>query len=176
LKKTSKNEVIIMGRSKYSTDEIYEIFIHGAEMCHLCGRRLELGAYGVNDHPRGWEVEHGNPLSRGGTETLRNLRPACIKCNRSKGSKTTAEYRKTRDDEGYYSSSLRIDDLKFRLDRIKHRKKTSKFIQGPCVRCEKMLEMPNCGLSGSAGWDLYEDERKNTYLICNRCARKLGAR
>lgn len=34
-----------------------------------------------------WEVDHSVPKSRGGTDYLRNLVPACIDCNRLKGTR-----------------------------------------------------------------------------------------
>ena len=42
--------------------------------CWMCGGPFE-------------EIDHVIPLSKGGLHTLSNLRPSCIKCNRSKGTK-----------------------------------------------------------------------------------------
>lgn len=39
------------------------------------------------------ECDHIHPLSRGGRSHLANLATACIRCNRSKGSKTIEEWR-----------------------------------------------------------------------------------
>ncbi|MGD0496198.1 MAG: HNH endonuclease signature motif containing protein [Candidatus Bathyarchaeia archaeon] len=39
-----------------------------------------------------WEVDHSRPLSRGGTDYLRNLVPSCVECNRSKGDLGTREF------------------------------------------------------------------------------------
>jgi 5-methylcytosine-specific restriction endonuclease McrA len=39
-----------------------------------------------------WEVDHIRPRSRGGTDYLRNLVPACIECNRSKGDLNSREF------------------------------------------------------------------------------------
>jgi hypothetical protein len=38
------------------------------------------------------EVEHVEPLCRGGTDTPDNMVPACFKCNRSKGSRFILEW------------------------------------------------------------------------------------
>jgi len=39
-----------------------------------------------------WEVDHSKPLSRGGTDYLRNLVPSCIECNCSKGNLKSQEF------------------------------------------------------------------------------------
>ena len=43
--------------------------------CYLCGKRKKL------------TVDHFIPLSKGGTNYIDNIRPACLSCNCSKGSK-----------------------------------------------------------------------------------------
>jgi len=58
-------------------------------LCHLCGLAIDLSA------PRhtavaGWEnglhIDHVIPLSKGGDDTLENVRPSHGKCNLKKGS------------------------------------------------------------------------------------------
>ena len=39
------------------------------------------------------EVDHRTPLSRGGTNSIDNVLPACGRCNREKGQLTEAEFR-----------------------------------------------------------------------------------
>lgn len=41
------------------------------------------------DNPIRWEIDHIIPLSKGGTNTVRNIQITCSKCNRSKGTKTS---------------------------------------------------------------------------------------
>lgn len=55
--------------------------------CYWCGRKLEF-----------WEVtqDHLTPTSRGGSDDLQNLVPACMNCNCQKNDKTAAEYREWR--------------------------------------------------------------------------------
>jgi len=55
-------------------------------------KKLALTNYGMPREKGAWEIDHSNPVSRGGTNYLRNLVPACISCNRSKedGSKINA--------------------------------------------------------------------------------------
>ena len=52
--------------------------------CFYCGDVLMVGD---------WEIEHRVPLSVGGENDLENLVPACRKCNRTKGTRDTEEFR-----------------------------------------------------------------------------------
>lgn len=54
-----------------------------ATACYICGTDVSDG---------NWEPDHRTPLSRGGAHTLSNLALACVDCNRSKNSKTEAEF------------------------------------------------------------------------------------
>jgi hypothetical protein len=49
--------------------------------------------YGRLDLRGAWEVEHSIPRAKGGSDRLTNLYPACIGCNRAKGSKSTRSAR-----------------------------------------------------------------------------------
>jgi len=49
-----------------------------------CAYRGEVGSL---------EVDHRIPLSRGGTNSIDNVLPACSRCNREKGQLTEAEFR-----------------------------------------------------------------------------------
>ncbi len=80
--------------SNNSNDKLRRIFNVTGGICHLCGRRLGFDSYGQAGRSGAWEIEHGNPRSRGGVNDLRNLKPACVSCNRSKGDLTTSEYRR----------------------------------------------------------------------------------
>lgn len=52
--------------------------------CHICGNPIDLGAPRRSGDP-GWELglhlDHVVPLSRGGTDTLENVRPSHGRCN-----------------------------------------------------------------------------------------------
>lgn len=50
--------------------------------CFYCGTVI----------PEMWEIEHKIPLSRGGSDDIDNLVPACVECNRRKGDRTSVEF------------------------------------------------------------------------------------
>ncbi|MEM4729066.1 MAG: HNH endonuclease signature motif containing protein [Thermoplasmata archaeon] len=53
--------------------------------CRYCGKRLSINNYGMRDATGGWVIDHSIPLSRGGTDHMNNLFPACYDCNEEKG-------------------------------------------------------------------------------------------
>ncbi|MBI4216646.1 MAG: HNH endonuclease [Chloroflexi bacterium] len=73
-------------------DRLHVIFEKTAGRCFHCGKKLSFNAYGRVDGRGSWEIDHSNPLSRGGTDNLSNLVPSCLACNRSKGGLTSTEF------------------------------------------------------------------------------------
>jgi 5-methylcytosine-specific restriction endonuclease McrA len=64
------------------TEQIWqELVAANGGSCYYCGCK-----------PRLLVREHRVPLSRGGTNDISNIVPACPECNRAKGSLTEAEY------------------------------------------------------------------------------------
>jgi len=61
--------------------------------CFYCGKRLSWVNYGVSGARGSWHVEHKNPVSRGGTDYMRNLVPACIDCNLEKSDRHARDFR-----------------------------------------------------------------------------------
>ncbi len=57
--------------------------------CHLCHSKLAFKNYGRPDKRGAWEVEHSVPRSKGGTDHLNNLFPACVGCNHAKSNRMT---------------------------------------------------------------------------------------
>ena len=47
---------------------------------------IRKGSYGTQGE-FGWEIDHKNPVSKGGTDNIRNLRPLHWEENRKKGNK-----------------------------------------------------------------------------------------
>lgn len=62
--------------------------------CHICHKALAKKNYGVVGMRGAWEVDHSIPISKGGSNHLNNLFPACIPCNRKKGNSSNAVARK----------------------------------------------------------------------------------
>jgi len=76
----------------YSDEELYFIYDKNDGYYWHCGKKLAWKNYGKRGRRGAWEVDHSRPISRGGTDYLRNLVPACIECNRSKGDLTSREF------------------------------------------------------------------------------------
>jgi len=70
---------------KYTDEEIEYVYYKNDGYCRWCDKKLALINYGRPGEKGAWEIDHSNPVSRGRTNYLRNLVPACISCNRSKG-------------------------------------------------------------------------------------------
>lgn len=77
----------------FTDDELSEIYDKSDGYCRYCGKKLAFTNYGRLGERGAWEVDHSVPRSRGGTDYLRNLVPACVDCNRDKGPRTGKSYR-----------------------------------------------------------------------------------
>lgn len=77
----------------YDIERLNRIFGKTNGRCHICRSQLNFGNYGKLGVRRAWEVEHSVARANGGTDHLNNLYPACVFCNRSKGSATTRSIR-----------------------------------------------------------------------------------
>ena len=73
----------------FSVETRWRIYDRPSGYCHICGRKLSFQNYGIIDARGAWEVEHSIPWAFGGTDHLNNLYPACISCNRGKGTYST---------------------------------------------------------------------------------------
>ncbi|HUT53756.1 MAG TPA: HNH endonuclease [bacterium] len=77
----------------WDDDRLNEIYDKTYGRCHICQKRLSFINYGRQGRKGAWEVEHSNPRAEGGTDNLNNLYPACINCNRSKGTRSSRSAR-----------------------------------------------------------------------------------
>lgn len=79
-------------KSEYYTRE--QIIDRDGYNCYLCSKPIDLSGSHIVGRP-GWElyphIEHVVPLSRGGTDTLDNVKIAHAKCNLDKGTKLLDE-------------------------------------------------------------------------------------
>ena len=78
----------------FSDEKLIAIYDKTGGYCFHCGKKLTLNNYGQPGRRGAWEVDHGKPISRGGTDHLNNLHPSCVSCNREKGNMTTTEFRR----------------------------------------------------------------------------------
>lgn len=74
---------------RYDKTLLTQIYRRTSGYCHLCHSKLAFKNYGRPDKRGGWEVEHSVPRSKGGTDHLNNLFPACVGCNHDKSNRTT---------------------------------------------------------------------------------------
>ena len=79
---------ILWPEMAYSQKRLREIYDKTTGYCHICHKKLSFKNYGTVGARAAWEVEHSKPRTKGGTDHLNNLYPACISCNRSKGKNT----------------------------------------------------------------------------------------
>lgn len=79
----------------YTESKLDQIFDKNGGKCHLCGEKLNRSKHGSHASVHGaWQVDHNKPVSKGGTDDLSNLFPACVNCNQEKGNSSTAEARR----------------------------------------------------------------------------------
>ncbi len=77
----------------YTDEELNYIYDKTGGYCNICGKKLAFSNHGRYGEKGAWEVDHSNPIARGGTDYYRNLYPVCVECNRSKADRTTQQVR-----------------------------------------------------------------------------------
>jgi len=80
---------------RFDLEKRHRIFNRTSGYCHICHQKLAFKNYGKFGTRGAWEIEHSKPISKGGTNHLSNLYPACISCNRKKLAKSTRTARRT---------------------------------------------------------------------------------
>lgn len=75
-------------------ERLKRIFAKTDGRCHICGKRLCINNHGKNGRRGAWHIEHSRPRSKGGSDHLNNLLPACIDCNLSKSNSSTRTARR----------------------------------------------------------------------------------
>ena len=76
----------------YTDELVGAVYYWNDGYCTYCGKKVAITNYGTVYERGAWEVDHWIPLSRGGTDDLDNLCPACVDCNREKGTMTGDEF------------------------------------------------------------------------------------
>lgn len=92
----------------YSEDRRARIFQKTDGYCIYCGKKLSWKNYGLLNTRGCWEIDHSRPKSKGGTDHMNNLVPACIPCNRDKGDQTSSQYGRNYEDDVDESSGIGI--------------------------------------------------------------------
>lgn len=69
---------------KTTSEMLNKIYDKTCGKCHLCHKKLAFKNYASHGNKGSWEIEHSKPKSKGGTDHINNLYPACISCNREK--------------------------------------------------------------------------------------------
>lgn len=83
--KTVKRQSRTVKPSRLSADQVVDLY---GSTCHICQVKIDLDLSRTNR--LGLTVDHLVPLSKGGTDTIDNMRPAHWICNVRKGNKTDA--------------------------------------------------------------------------------------
>lgn len=69
----------------FTNSKLKAIFEKTKGHCHFCGDSLILEKYGVkniNDLDGAWETDHIIQKGKGGSKTVENCLPSCVRCNR----------------------------------------------------------------------------------------------
>ena len=85
-----KRKNLKRGYSEFSLIQTYGV------LCHLCFRLIDMTAprhCGANNWEMSFHPDHVVPVSRGGEDTLDNVRPSHAKCNVSRKTAPVEEYR-----------------------------------------------------------------------------------
>ena len=77
------------GRYRHLLSDLLDLY---GNFCFYCGKSIQ----GTPD------IDHVKPLSKGGSNKLKNLRISCPSCNRSKGAKSLNEFLKYSDQAGLF--------------------------------------------------------------------------
>jgi 5-methylcytosine-specific restriction endonuclease McrA len=77
----------------YTENQLNRIYRCTSGYCHLCHTKLSRKNHSRIGKRGAWHVDHSVPRSKGGTDFLNNLKPACIECNSEKSNKTTRSAR-----------------------------------------------------------------------------------
>ena len=97
----------------FDNDTINYAFDKTDGYCYYCGKKLAFKNYGQVGSFGTWEIDHSKPKSKGGTNYLRNLVPACIDCNRDKSDGRGSSYKNNFEPEtigGWLTKQLGLPD------------------------------------------------------------------
>lgn len=86
--RTNKHGIRILDKEEqtkyFYTPERKELYKQSSGMCFYCGKKLQIDFPNRKDY---MTIDHFIPLSLGGENSIKNMVPACKKCNSEKGDK-----------------------------------------------------------------------------------------
>lgn len=109
---------------KFTDEQLSYIYDKTDGYCVYCGKKLSWQNYGANGKKGSWHVDHSKPKSKGGTDYLRNLVPACTNCNLDKSDLHGNYYKKRFEPKtlgGYLNNLFGFSDGSFGASRRKNR-------------------------------------------------------
>jgi len=77
----------------WTIEELRVIYDSTSGYCSICHRKVYFTNYGKHGSRGAWHVDHTVPVAVGGTNRINNLRPACIRCNLDKGTRSVVSAR-----------------------------------------------------------------------------------
>lgn len=77
----------------FTNEEINYVYDKTDGYCYYCGKRLSFTNYGRYGSHGAWQIDHSRARATGGSNYLRNLVPACTKCNQDKGTSRGTYYK-----------------------------------------------------------------------------------
>lgn len=81
---------LVNGSEPYTEQQILDKYGHN---CYLCQEPIDFTV--PRKEPKGFQVEHVIAISKGGPDTLENVRPSHAYCNWSKGNKALEDLSKS---------------------------------------------------------------------------------
>ena len=97
----------------FTSEEINYVYDKTDGYCYYCGKKISFTNYGKLGNHGAWEIDHSKPVSKGGTNYLRNLVPACTTCNRDKSARHGIHYKRNFEHEtigGWLANALGLPD------------------------------------------------------------------
>lgn len=97
-----------------TNNKLKAIFEKTGGHCHFCGDSLVFEKYGVkdiNDLDGAWEADHIIQKGKGGSKSVENCLPSCVRCNRLRWHRKGANLR-----ELIFLGLIAFDEIKKKTD------------------------------------------------------------
>lgn len=98
------------GYEEYTETQVFEAY---GKSCYLCQKPIDFDAP-RSTKKEGWKkglhIDHVIPISKGGSDTLKNVRPAHAICNMKKGTRMADEFEPELDPDLFEEEAVELDD------------------------------------------------------------------